>query len=358
MSGMLHKPGDTIADRYLVSVYVGEGGMQEVYSAQDTLLGKYVALKGPKNASASKRFHRSAIVSARVNHANVAKTLDYIEENGRSYLIEELIDGCDLRVMLTKYVPKFDPYIVSRILHHLAKGIAASHHAGVIHRDLKPSNVMAVGGPALNGLKITDFGIAKMAEKELEEAVEGGEGSLTASATAIGALPYMAPEMIESMKAAGKPADIWSLSAMMFELLTGERPFGAGLKAIPKILACDIRAIPPQLTGHPQFKSAASELLTILNACLVLDPGKRLTADAVVTACEELCYSVGPREFGTVSYFDNGYWGFIQPPKGDNVFFHRNSIYGGDKVKLGDRYWYAKHQGGQADRAFPLVKAR
>ena len=358
MSGILHKSGDSVADRYEIEEFIGEGGMQEVYRANDMLLGKKVALKIPKNGSASKRFHRSAVVSARVNHAHVAKTLDYIEGTDRSYLIEELIEGCDFRVLMTQHIPKFDPFTVSRILHHLAKGIAASHHAGVIHRDLKPSNIMAVGGARLRGLKVTDFGIAKMAEKELEEAIEGGEESITASATAIGALPYMAPETIESMKSANHPADVWSLAAMGFEFLTGTRPFGAGLKAIPQILVGKTVPVPNNLRVNSQFNAAFDEVMEIIGKCLAVDPKSRMTADQIVSACEKLFYSLEEREFGKITTFDNGYWGFAQSEEGSSIFFHKKSIYGGDSVKVGDTLWYARHKGGQSDRAFPVIKAR
>jgi serine/threonine protein kinase len=222
----IHDAGDLVGDRYEIGIFVGEGGMQEVYSAYDQLLFRNVALKTPKTSSATKRFKRSAETSAKINHHNVAKTLDYLEDDGRYYLIEELIDGCDLGVFLREYVPRLDPYACARVMHHLAKGLAASHHAGVIHRDLKPTNIMVVGGADFVELKITDFGIAKMAEAEMENAVAGGdEEALTQSATALGALPYMAPEFIESFKHAGKPADVWSLGALMFELLTGSKPF-------------------------------------------------------------------------------------------------------------------------------------
>jgi serine/threonine protein kinase len=112
-------------------------------------------------------------VSARVNHANVAKTLDYIEETQRANLIEEFILGKDLSRVLKENFARLDPLMAARVLHRLAKGLAASHHVGVVHRDLKPSNILAVGGERLEEVKITDFGIAKMAEEELAEAVEG-----------------------------------------------------------------------------------------------------------------------------------------------------------------------------------------
>src|SRR5471030_2444798 len=91
-----HKAGDLIATRYEVIDFIGEGGMQFVYLANDLVLDRMVALKTPKNASAAKRFSRSAVVAAKVNHPNVAKTLDYVEEAERAYLIEELVHGSDL----------------------------------------------------------------------------------------------------------------------------------------------------------------------------------------------------------------------------------------------------------------------
>ena len=162
-----HVAGDRIASRYSIVGFVGEGGMQFVYKAHDEILGRFIALKTPKDATAEKRFHRSAIVSSRVNHPNVAKTLDYVEENNRPYLIEELIEGLDLSKAILKDLDFLDPFLVAKIFHYLAKGLAASHHAGVVHRDLKPTNIMVTGKYQITELKITDFGIAKMAEEEI-----------------------------------------------------------------------------------------------------------------------------------------------------------------------------------------------
>jgi len=102
--------------------YIGEGGMQEVYHAKDLLLGRSVALKAPKYPSAKKRFQRSAIMSARVNHPNIAKTLDYFDTRARPYLIEELIDGKDLGKILADVFPFVDPYLAAMVFHHLATG--------------------------------------------------------------------------------------------------------------------------------------------------------------------------------------------------------------------------------------------
>jgi serine/threonine-protein kinase len=356
--GLLHKPDDLVGDRYQIVKYVGAGGMQEVYLAEDLLLARDVALKLPKNASAEKRFKRSAIVSARVNHANVAKTLDYLEIGEQAYLIEEFIKGRDLSQVLKESLLIFDPMISAMLFHHLAKGLAASHHAGVIHRDLKPSNVMAVGGEYLTDVKITDFGIAKMAEEEIADAVEGGDQSLTASQTAIGALPYMAPEFIKSVKDADKPADVWSLGAMMFELISGRKPFGAGLKAVPAILEAKVPNLPPILKSKSQFAPVGREVYELITDCMQLEAGLRPTADDLVAKCERFCYPVVARELGTVSKFDNRYWGFISPDAGKSIFFHLASVYGDQAVKVGDRVLFSRHSGEGSDRAFPVTKLR
>lgn len=353
MNENTHQNGELIGGRYKILSYIGAGGMQEVYRAFDELLSREVALKVPKNKSAEKRFKRSAVVSARINHANVAKTLDYLEEGGHSYLIEELIDGCDLGQILRETA--LDPLLAARLFHHLAEGLAASHHAGVVHRDVKPSNIMVVGGERLIDVKITDFGIAKLAAEEISEAVEGGDLSITASQTAIGALPYMAPEVIGAIGNADRQADIWSLGALAYELISGEKPFGTGLKAVPAILAGKIPALKP---AQSQFETTRSELYELIERCLIVDPAGRINADELVEECENLCYPTTEREFGVVYRFNNGAWGFIELEKGSSVFFHVDSVFGRQKIKVGDRVSFARHKGGGSDRAFPVVKVQ
>jgi eukaryotic-like serine/threonine-protein kinase len=208
MSGQkIHKCQDVVGDRYEIIQFIGEGGMQEVYEAKDLVLTRNVALKVPKNPSAIKRFKRSAVLSAKVNHPNVAKTLDYLESDENYYLIEELISGTNLKEGLLQAAKILDPYLVAKIFHYLAKGISASHHANVFHRDLKPDNVMIVGSFNLLQIKITDFGIAKMAEAEISMALTD-ENRTLASSTAVGAIPYMAPEMFDRDQSPDCPADI------------------------------------------------------------------------------------------------------------------------------------------------------
>ena len=354
MSGLL-SVGDIIGGRYEVRYDIGEGGMQFVYAAHDRLTDRLVALKTPKNRSATKRFRRSAIVAARVNHPNVAKTLDYLKVEEQRFLIEELIEGDDLAGALLKDTRFIDPYLAAKILHHLAKGVAAAHHAGVIHRDLKPSNVMVVGGYSLAELKITDFGIAKLAGEELEEAAAGGEASLSMSQTAVGALPYMAPEAIDTPKEVTAAADIWSLGAMIYHLMCGEAPYGTGLRAVRNILEAKRPNVPAFLTANPQFAPLASEVIDIALSCLMRDPFDRPTADDLVTRCSQLCYTSSPRRRGKVSRIFYGSYGFIDTNLGD-VFFHMECVYGATPLSMGDTVMFSSYEGGGAPRALPVVK--
>jgi len=355
MSGP-HNAGDLVNyGRYEIINYIGEGGMQFVYAAKDHVLKRKVALKTPKNDSAKKRFQRSAIVAARVNHPNVAKTLDYLEDGQRQYLVEELIEGTDLDKALLKNTKYLDPYLAARIFHYLAKGLAASHHVGVIHRDLKPANVMVTGKFQLDSIQITDFGIAKMADEEIAEAVEGGGESISASSTVVGALPYMAPEAIETPREVGKPADVWSIGAMMYELLTGEKPYGTGLKAVTKIMEAKPPEFPKFMTSNPQFATLSNQLIQIILKCLQKDPASRPSADELVEKCGRLCYPVEHRYFGTVRKLPNKYWGFIDVD-GEDVFFHLDYCVYGNRPAIGDKVMLSKFRGGGAWRALPVVK--
>ncbi|MCP5236685.1 MAG: protein kinase [Zoogloeaceae bacterium] len=353
MSGP-HGAGDVIDGRYEIRSDVGEGGMQFVYAAHDKLIGRMVALKTPKNKSATKRFKRSAIVAAKVNHPNVAKTLDYVRDGTNRYLIEELIEGSDLQDALLHRSGCLDPYSAAKVFHHLAKGVAAAHHAGVVHRDLKPTNVMVVGGYSLNEIKITDFGIAKMANEELIEAAEGGTSTMTTSQTAVGALPYMAPEAIETPRAVGSAADVWSVGAMMFHLLSGAPPFGTGLAAVRRILDGTPPPTPAFLTANPQFASLAKELMDVALQCLQKNPDDRPMADEIVTLCGMLCYSIEPRAEGVIRRIDYGAYGFIET-EGPDVFFHTSSVYGPRLVQVGANVIFASYDGGGARRAHPVV---
>jgi len=349
----IHAPGQLIEGRYEINAFIGEGGMQQVYLARDTRLSRDVALKVPKNPSAEKRFKRSASLSARVTHPNVAKTLDYFEASSNQYLIEEFIAGSDLQKRWDSDFIHLDPYLASHFIHHAVRAVAASHRVDVVHRDLKPSNIMVSDDADLRVLKITDFGIAKMAEEELAAAVSGGESTITTSQTMFGAIPYMSPEMITDPRTAGKPADVWALGAMLYQMLSGNPPYGRGLPAVPKILT---QPLPPRPTvcDKAQFQPLLSDLWTLCESCLVKDPSQRPTAEALVSECGRLCYSTAPRSVGYVRQYGrgNGAWGFIN--SGGDVFFHWDSVYGAS-ISSGLRVSFTAFGGGAAPRAHPVL---
>lgn len=348
--------GASIGSRYRVDRAIGAGGMQYVFLAKDVLFTRDVALKVPKEDAGIRRFRNSAIVSARVNHSNVAKTLDYLEDDDGSYLIEEYVDGEDLSRIFPSPLSALPPSTCARVMHLLAKGLAASHHAGVVHRDLKPSNIMIEGGLKMTGLKITDFGIAKMAEAEIGSwADTEGKGS-TSSKTVLGAIPYMSPESITNFKQATYPSDIWAIAAISYELLSGVKPFGGGLVSIANILNATLPARPSYILP-PQFRPLGEELLQIIYSCLDKDPAKRPSADQLVQRLESLPYASYDYETGTVSSVQHANYGFIRADVGANLMYHRDNFYGKrSSISVGDRLWFGRHQGSGSDRAVPIVK--
>lgn len=350
--------GLIISDRYEVIRHIGSGGMQDVYLARDRLLEMNVALKTPQPGQALKRFKNSAIIAAKINNYNIAKTFDYIEEDGRYYLIEEFVEGETLESKLNTF-GFLDPHLAAHVLHHLAKGILASHRAGVIHRDLKPSNIIASYGLNLFELKITDFGIATLTEEVFEDAHRKGDLTNSTSGTIKGALPFMAPEMMfrKPGETTDMPIDIWSLGAMMFRLLTGEYPFGLYLEAAVNVKNQTRKDWPTFMTSKAQFKPLAEELQKIVDSCLSYKPEDRPTALDLVNKCQHLCYLGTDREEGTVvNLIQNGYSGFAENPK-KSVFFSMESVYGPVKpdAATNKRICFSSFPGNPRERAHPIL---
>ena len=357
MIGPYNPKSEMLGGRYSITSYIGAGGMQHVYLAHDQLLKRHVALKTPKDGSNQKRFQKSAYVSAKINQNNVAKTLDYFtDENGRDCLIEEYVGGADLKSVVTvNKLPILPPSACARLLHQLSKGLASSHQVGVVHRDLKPSNIMISGDFRFSNAKITDFGIAKMAEEEIG-AWADTQGS-TSSKTVLGAIPYMSPESISDFKKATMPSDVWAIGAIIFELLSGGLPFGNGLKSIPNILEAKPPQKPTQISA-PQFKELGEQVFELLLSCMKKKPEDRPAADKLASACGELCYSQEEYELGKISQntvSGNSFGGFIQPDNGNSLFYHRSNFYGTAKNVVGQSVWYARGEGAGNDRAFPIV---
>jgi serine/threonine-protein kinase len=331
--------------------------MQDVYKAKDELVGDFVALKTPQAGQTTKRFKNSAQLSARVNHHNVAKTLDYFEIDNTCYLIEELVEGQTLEDATLAIMPQLDPPLAAHLFLRLAKGLAASHTAQVAHRDLKPSNVLIQGGLNLTEVKISDFGIATLAEELFEEVALKGDLTRSTSGTIRGALPYMAPEMMFRGPGdqVGKEADIWSLGAMMFRLLTGIYPFGEAM-FVPVNIQNRTRAPWPSfMTVRGQFSPLARSLMDIVEECLSYDKDARPSAAELVRKCDDLCFFWSPRELGTIESI-NGQQCFLRSNQDRRrIFFHATSTYGQKAPRVGAKVLFSSHSGAPYPRAHPVV---
>jgi serine/threonine protein kinase len=208
--------GEVVAERYELEELVGTGGMSSVFKARDTLLERHVALKilhphFTEDEQYVERFRREARAVASLSHPNIVTILDRGEDEGRQFLVFELVEGRTLAELLQEEGGRLPVRRALEIAIQVARGLGFAHEHGLVHRDVKPQNVI------LNGdgrAKVTDFGIARSLE------VQG----VTQSGAVLGTSNYIAPE-----QASGRPVDrttdVYSLGVVLFELLTGEVPF-------------------------------------------------------------------------------------------------------------------------------------
>jgi len=207
--------------RYHILEQLGEGGMATVYKAYDTRLECDMAVKvirierlAPEILGETlKRFKREAKALAKLTHQNIVKVLDYGEYEGKPYLVMPYLPGGTLKQRLGKPIP-WDEAV--RMLLPISRALGYAHKQGIIHRDVKPSNVLLTesGDPMLS-----DFGIAKMFGDE--ETID-----LTATGMTIGTPEYMAPEQTIS-KTVDQRADIYALGVVLYEMVTGRKPYQA-----------------------------------------------------------------------------------------------------------------------------------
>jgi len=206
--------GETIL-HYKIIEKLGEGGMGEVYKAQDTKLERFVALKFlPSNITSTEeekaRFVQEAKAASAMNHPNVCTIYDILENDGKLFIVMEFIDGVTLRNNKQSLSEK-------RILDigiQVAEGLSAAHEKGIVHRDIKPENIMI----RKDGIvQIMDFGLAKLRESS-------GVSRLTKAGTTMGTMGYMSPEQVQGLDVDHR-TDIFSLGVVLYELLAGESPF-------------------------------------------------------------------------------------------------------------------------------------
>jgi len=261
-------PGAVLAGRYRIVSLLGKGGMGEVYRGEDLKLGAPVALKFlpatiANDARRVRRFYEEVRIGRQVSHPNVCRIYDVAEVEGLRFLSMEYVDGEDLASLLRRIgrLPFEKALDVSR---DLCAGLAAAHDLGIVHRDLKPANVMLDGrGRA----RITDFGLAALAS-DLEE-----------GRSLVGTPAYLPPEQLEGGAATAR-GDLYSLGLVLFELLTGKRPFEGKTAAQIAEQAQEGR-LPRVSAVVPEVPASVDRTIA---RCLDRDPLRRPTSAREVMA--------------------------------------------------------------------------
>jgi eukaryotic-like serine/threonine-protein kinase len=237
-----------VGGRYRMGALLATGGMGEVWAARDLLLDRPVAVKVLGGAlagdgRAAERLRREARAAARLDHPNIARVLDLGEQDGRPYLVMELLEGESLAARIDRDGPMATAE-AARVVAAVADALEAAHRAGVVHRDVKPGNVFLTSDGTV---KVLDFGIASAA----------GEATLT-TGDLLGTAAYLAPERVLGHQAT-PAADLYSLGVVLYELLAGRRPFEAGSDL--ELAMAHANAAPPRLDviapSTPAFLVAA-----------------------------------------------------------------------------------------------------
>jgi serine/threonine protein kinase len=227
--------------QYRVTGLLGKGGMGAVYRAEDSATGEQIALKVlsaelAESESFLSRFLREAQYAARVQHPNVVRVLGSGEAGGHVFMAQQLVEGTDLKALLV-LEGALDAARALSILGQVADALDAVHDAGLLHRDVKPANVLIGNDPDDRHVYLTDFGLSKHPA--------GDSQALTAAGEFVGTLYYAAPEQVLG-KSVGPEADIYSFGCVLYECLTGERPF-LGERAA-ELLDAHIEDPPPRVT--------------------------------------------------------------------------------------------------------------
>ncbi|MFJ4267936.1 protein kinase [Paenarthrobacter nicotinovorans] len=227
--------GITLGGRFQLTSRIAIGGMGEVWKAKDQILGRIVAIKVLKEEYTGdpgflQRFRAEARHTALLNHVGIANVFDYGEEAGSAYLVMELVPGHPLSGILERE-QVLSPDMTLSIIAQTARALAVAHAQGLVHRDIKPGNLLITPD---NRVKVTDFGIARLADQV----------PLTQTGQVMGTAQYLAPEQATGQTATGS-SDIYSLGVIGYECLTGHRPF-SGESQIAIALA-QVNDAPPPL---------------------------------------------------------------------------------------------------------------
>jgi eukaryotic-like serine/threonine-protein kinase len=251
--------GRLVAGRYRLRARLGSGGMGTVWRATDEFLEREVAVKEVTTVDQAdpgfQRTLREARTSARLRHPGIVTIHDVVVEDGRPWLVMEMVDGHSLAELVERDGPLPQERAAS-LARQLLDALAATHRHGVLHRDVKPGNVLLDGERVV----LADFGIA---------AIEGAT-ALTATNVLIGSPQYLSPERING-QAAGPPSDLWALGVTLYFAVTGASPFQR--EDTQSVLAAVLTQEPPAVAGA---------LGPVVDGLLRKDPAERLTTDAAL----------------------------------------------------------------------------
>ena len=265
--------------RYVIQGELGRGAMGVVYRAQDPAIGRTVAVKtiriGQFNDEkeikhVQDRMMREAQAAGILSHANIVTIYDIQHENDTAFIFMEFVDGETLEKLLLSDTP-IDRQFILRLLKQAAEALDYAHERGIVHRDVKPANIMV----RRDGMaKIADFGIARMQSH-----------SLTQTGQILGTPNYMSPEQISGKTVDGR-ADQYSLAVMLYEVLTGEKPFVAD--SLPTLLFRVVSEVPqPVPRLNPTLSPAIDE---VLQRALAKNPEERFpTCSEFIGALERAC---------------------------------------------------------------------
>jgi len=257
------EPGSRLG-RYEVQALLGAGGMGEVYRARDSQLRRDVAIKVLRELAdappqRARRFEQEALATASLNHPHVVAVYDAGSDGATSYVVTELLDGSDLRHVLS--AGPLRPRKALEYATQIASGLAAIHEKGIVHRDLKPENVFVTRDERV---KILDLGLARL----VEEAVAPDEATAaTAPGAILGTAGYMSPEQIRG-EVVDQRSDIFAFGAVLFELVAGRRAFSRD--TAPETLAAILQADPPAWDGDGTALSV--RLMRLARRCLEKAP--------------------------------------------------------------------------------------
>jgi serine/threonine protein kinase len=265
--------------RYQLLEEVAAGGMGVVYKARDTTLGRIVALKMIRSgrlarADEVQRFHREARAAANLRHPNIIELYEVGEHDGRHYFTMALAEGGSLDRHLDRFA---DARSAAALMMKIARAVHHAHERGILHRDLKPANVLLDSG---DEPRVCDFGLAKLADSDVE---------LTQTGQFIGTPAYMAPEQaVSRSEGITASADVWALGVLLYQLLTGRRPFACKERdeLLRQIRTCD----PPDPSSIRPGVNRTLEAIVL--KCLAKDPSQRY-ASAELLANDLECWLQG-----------------------------------------------------------------